>query len=77
MPKVIFCAVLDYFLHFIIVSIIFTRNDGDFSVTDGNFTRIICITAATNINIFFLMIEIFQQYIYNKNEFYEDRLLNE
>jgi len=49
-PEVIFSAVLDYFLHFIIISIIFTRNDGDFSVTDGDFIRIICIITTTNIN---------------------------
>ena len=55
----------------------FTRNDGHFSVADEDFPRIICTIATTNINIFLLMIEIFQQYLYNKIEFYEDKLLNE
>ena len=67
----------DYFLHFIVISVIFTRNDGHFSVADEDFSRIICTTATTNINIFLLMIEIFQQYLYNKIECYEDKLLNE
>lgn len=67
--KSFFCAVFNYFLHSSVVSIILSKNDGDFSVTARDFTRIIYITAATNIDMSLLIIEIFQQYIYNKLEF--------
>ena len=65
------------FFAMFVISVIFTRNDGHFSVADEDFPRIICTIATTNINIFLLMIEIFQQYLYNKIECYEDKLLNE